>query len=82
MYLNLNDLDQQGILAVTNTNEGVASVDQTAPQNTTLYAGQLFPKFSAEQAQAVARQYAGLGSPLNQTNLIQGECKHRLALQV
>ncbi|KAF5358811.1 hypothetical protein D9758_008542 [Tetrapyrgos nigripes] len=63
----------RALLAVTNTNEGVIFVNQTVNQNTTFYAEQLFPKFGLEQAQETARQYAGLGSQLNQTNLIHGE---------
>ncbi|KAF5309277.1 hypothetical protein D9758_018952 [Tetrapyrgos nigripes] len=50
-------------------------VNQTANQNTTFYAEQLFPNFGIQQDRETARQYAGLGSQLNQINLIQGECR-------
>ncbi|KAF5336306.1 hypothetical protein D9758_014477 [Tetrapyrgos nigripes] len=63
----------QALLAVTNTNEGLIFVNQTANQNTTFYAEQLFPNFGIQQDRETARQYAGLGSQLNQINLIQGE---------
>ncbi|KAK7461911.1 hypothetical protein VKT23_008342 [Stygiomarasmius scandens] len=65
----------QVYLAVTNTNEGINFVDQsTGPTvNTTVYAGQLFPNLGLEQQQEAAKQYAGLGTPLNQVNLMMGE---------
>ncbi|KAJ8083146.1 hypothetical protein PM082_009015 [Marasmius tenuissimus] len=66
-------INGEALLAVTNTNEGVNFVNQTAPANVTSYAGKLFPKFGPEQEAAVTQQYDGLGSQLNQTNAIMGE---------
>ncbi|KAL0065729.1 hypothetical protein AAF712_007212 [Marasmius tenuissimus] len=66
-------INGEALLAVTNTNEGVNFVNQTAPANVTSYAGKLFPKFGPEQEAAVPQQYDGLGSQLNQTNAIMGE---------
>jgi hypothetical protein len=78
--IQLSGLDQQTVLAMTNTNEGVILVNQTAEQNPTFYAQQLFPNFGTEQGQETARQYTGLGSPLNQTNLIHEDCKNAFAI--
>ncbi|KAK7461933.1 hypothetical protein VKT23_008364 [Stygiomarasmius scandens] len=58
---------------MTNTNEGVHFVNQTAPANATSYAGQLFPNFGIEQDRETGELYAGVGDPLNQVNRIQGE---------
>jgi len=63
---------------MTNTNEGVHFVNQTAPANATFYAGQLFPNFGVEQDRETGELYAGVGDPLNQVNRIQGECKATL----
>ncbi|THV05588.1 alpha/beta-hydrolase [Dendrothele bispora CBS 962.96] len=63
----------QAILAMTNTNEGISFVNQTAPANATVYAEQLFPNFGLEQDEEVARVYADVGTPLDQVNRIQGE---------
>jgi len=61
-------------LAVTNTNEGVLFVDATGVvMNTSVYAGELFPKFGAAQDAAVARQYVGLGTTLDQIIAIMGD---------
>ncbi|THU75139.1 alpha/beta-hydrolase, partial [Dendrothele bispora CBS 962.96] len=56
----------QAIFAMTNTNEGTDFVNQTAPANATVYAGQLFPNFRLEQDEEVARLYADVGTPLDQ----------------
>ncbi|KAG7094306.1 hypothetical protein E1B28_007908 [Marasmius oreades] len=63
----------QALLAVTNTNEGPVFVDQHAHANVTHFASQLFPNFGPRQEVAVTRQYNGLGSQLNQQNLVMGE---------
>ncbi|KAJ3841175.1 Alpha/Beta hydrolase protein [Lentinula raphanica] len=67
-------INGRAFLAVTNTHEGTLFVDQTGVvMNTTTYAGQLFPKFGPEQDDAVSKQYAGLGTTLNQINNIMGD---------
>ncbi|THU83161.1 alpha/beta-hydrolase, partial [Dendrothele bispora CBS 962.96] len=43
----------QALFAMTNTNEGINFVNQTAPANATVYAGQLFPNFGLEQDEEV-----------------------------
>ncbi|KAJ8083145.1 hypothetical protein PM082_009014 [Marasmius tenuissimus] len=63
----------EALLAVTNTNEGVTFVNQTAPANVTSFARNLFPKFGPKEQAAVAQQYEGLGSQLDQVNLIMAE---------
>ncbi|KAE9407595.1 alpha/beta-hydrolase [Gymnopus androsaceus JB14] len=61
-------------LAVTNTNEGVLFVDATGViMNTSIYAGELFPKFGAAQDAEVAQQYTGLGTTLDQIIAIMGD---------
>ncbi|THV01067.1 alpha/beta-hydrolase [Dendrothele bispora CBS 962.96] len=73
--LKLGKVNGAVFLGVTNTNEGVNFVDQsTGPTvNTTVYAGQLFPNLGLRLQQKAARQYAGLGTPLNQVNRMMGE---------
>ncbi|KAH9481796.1 putative secreted lipase [Psilocybe cubensis] len=65
----------QIILSVTNTFEGVAFVNQATANTVQVadYASQLFPNFTPQQAQAVAAQYAGLGTNIFQVNAIMGE---------
>ncbi|KAE9402363.1 cephalosporin esterase [Gymnopus androsaceus JB14] len=61
-------------LAVTNTNEGVILVNATGVvMNTSIYAGELFPKFGAAQDAEVAQQYAGLGPTLDQIIAVMGD---------
>ncbi|KAJ3916723.1 Alpha/Beta hydrolase protein [Lentinula edodes] len=67
-------INGRAFLAITNTNEGNDFVDQTGVvMNTSIYAGQLFPKFGSAQDNEVAKQYAGLGTTLNQINNIMGD---------
>ena len=40
------------------------------------YVSELFPIFSVEQSNAVAAQYAGLGTNLFQVEAIMGECEY------
>ncbi|KAJ7227670.1 alpha beta-hydrolase, partial [Mycena rebaudengoi] len=63
----------EALLAVTNTFEGVAFVNQGFAQNAKSYALSLFPELGEEQADTVASLYAGLGNGLFQVNAIQGE---------
>ncbi|KAF7335501.1 Carboxylic ester hydrolase [Mycena venus] len=65
----------KALLSVTNTFEGTSLVDQStaATANATQYALDLFPNFGAAQANKVGALYAGLGTPIFQTNAIQGE---------
>ncbi|KAJ3743975.1 Alpha/Beta hydrolase protein [Lentinula detonsa] len=67
-------INGHAFLAVTNMHEGNIFVDQTGVvMDTSTYAGQLFPKFGPEQNNEVAKQYAGLGTTLNQINNIMGD---------
>ncbi|KAK7055877.1 carboxylic ester hydrolase [Favolaschia claudopus] len=63
------------LLSVTNTHEGDVFVDQStgATANATKYALDLFPNLRAASAREVGRLYAGLGTPLEQVNYVQGE---------
>ncbi|KAG7095864.1 hypothetical protein E1B28_006556 [Marasmius oreades] len=63
----------QALLAVSNANEGQVFVNQSAPANVRDFVGQLFPTLGPQQELAVTRQYNGLGSQLNQENLVMGE---------
>ncbi|KAL0566001.1 hypothetical protein V5O48_016020, partial [Marasmius crinis-equi] len=66
-------LNGDALLAVGNTNEGVLFVNQTAPANVSQFARDLFPKFGPREADAVIQQYKGLGTELDQENLVLGE---------
>lgn len=66
---------QNAYLAVTNTNEGIIFVNETGVTNTSIYAGELFPKFGLIQEAQVAKQYAGVGTTLEQIVAIMGDCR-------
>ncbi|KAJ7125565.1 Alpha/Beta hydrolase protein [Mycena crocata] len=55
---------------------GTVSLVQStaATANATQYSLDLFPNFGATQADRVGALYAGLGTPIFQTNAVQGEC--------
>ncbi|KAJ7093722.1 Alpha/Beta hydrolase protein [Mycena epipterygia] len=63
------------LLSVTNAFEATSFVNQTtaATANATQYALDLFPNFGPAQGDRVGALYAGLGTPLFQTNAVQGE---------
>ncbi|PPQ80157.1 hypothetical protein CVT25_001450 [Psilocybe cyanescens] len=65
----------QIVLSVTNAFEGTIFVDQTTADTVQVpnYVTRLFPKFTAQQAQAAAAHYAGLGSNIFQADAIIGE---------
>ncbi|KAJ7775486.1 Alpha/Beta hydrolase protein [Mycena metata] len=65
----------KALLSVTNAFEGTSFVDQTkaTTANATQYALDLFPKFGTTQADQVGALYAGLGTPIFQTNAVMGE---------
>ncbi|KAF7335517.1 Carboxylic ester hydrolase [Mycena venus] len=66
----------EALLSVTNQFEGTNFVNQsnTALANATKYALHVFPNFGAARADAVGMAYADLGTPLFQTNAVQGKC--------
>ncbi|KAJ6462025.1 Alpha/Beta hydrolase protein [Mycena vitilis] len=61
------------ILSVTNTNEGVLFVNQTAEYDVAEYASNLFPLFGARESNATAAIYKSLGTPLEQVTAIMAE---------
>ncbi|KAJ7889187.1 alpha beta-hydrolase [Mycena leptocephala] len=63
----------KALLSVTNAFEGTLAVNQSAPANATQYALDLFPNFGPAQADGVGALYAGLGTPLFQTDAVVGE---------
>ncbi|KAJ8083136.1 hypothetical protein AAF712_007218 [Marasmius tenuissimus] len=64
----------KALLAFYNADEGLLFVNQTAPPlNASQYAAELFPKLTSQDVATVAKLYAGLGSDLQQENLIVGE---------
>ncbi|KAJ7314680.1 Alpha/Beta hydrolase protein [Mycena albidolilacea] len=65
----------EALLSVTNAFEGRSFVNQStaATANATEYALDLFPNLGSAQAEEVGILYAGLGTPLFQTNAVQGE---------
>jgi hypothetical protein len=69
------------LLSVTNTFEGTVFVNQStaATVQVTDYVSQLFPNFGPQETNAVAAQYAGLGTNIFQMNAIMGECEYSLS---
>ncbi|KAJ7704485.1 Alpha/Beta hydrolase protein [Mycena rosella] len=61
------------LLSVTNSNEGVLFVNQSAAYDVAQYVGELFPLFGSEESAAAASIYESLGSPLDQVNAIMKE---------
>lgn len=43
--------------------------------DTSIYAGELFPKFGPTEEAEVVKQYAAVGTTLDQINAIMGDCK-------
>jgi hypothetical protein len=74
---------QEALLSITNAFEGRSFVNEStaATANATKYALDLFPNLGSAQADEVGILYAGLGTPLFQTNAVQGECGSRIALK-
>ncbi|KAL0945303.1 hypothetical protein HGRIS_000809 [Hohenbuehelia grisea] len=65
----------QALLAVTNTHEGNAFVNQSTGSTVDVaqYASGLFPGFGDSEGTAAAQAYADVGTPLDQVNAIMGE---------
>jgi len=65
----------KALLSITNSNEGYIFVNQsTGPTvNVEQYTSSLFPRFGQKESASTAALYAGLGTPLDQVNLIMGE---------
>ncbi|KAJ6585083.1 Alpha/Beta hydrolase protein [Mycena capillaripes] len=61
------------VLSVTNTNEGIIFVDQTATYDVAEYVRNLFPLVGVKESNAAASIYESLGSPLDQVNAIMTE---------
>ncbi|KAJ6508688.1 Alpha/Beta hydrolase protein [Mycena sanguinolenta] len=61
------------LLSVTNTNEGIPFINQSAQYNVAQYVRNLFPRFGVVESLAAAAVYRSLGSPLDQVNAIMGE---------
>ncbi|KAL0572192.1 hypothetical protein V5O48_009774 [Marasmius crinis-equi] len=66
-------LNGEALLTVALTNEGVRFVNQSASVNASRVARELFPKFESKEAAAVAKQYEGLGTEVEQATLVLGE---------
>jgi hypothetical protein len=60
---------------VTNVNEGIIFVNQSAEYDVAQYVRNLFPLFGAKESSVAASLYGSLGSPLDQVNAIMGECQ-------
>ncbi|KAJ6585112.1 Alpha/Beta hydrolase protein [Mycena capillaripes] len=61
------------VLSVTNTNEGIRFVNQTAEYDVAEYVLNLFPLFGVKESKAVASVYESLGSPVDQVTAIMGD---------
>ncbi|KAJ6477332.1 Alpha/Beta hydrolase protein [Mycena vitilis] len=61
------------LLSVTNINEGVIFINQTAEHDVAEYVRNLFPLFGIEESNAAAAVYKSVGSSLDQVNAIMGE---------
>ncbi|KAF7346430.1 Carboxylic ester hydrolase [Mycena sanguinolenta] len=70
----VNGSDEQDmLLSVTNTNEGIPFINQSAQYNVAQYVRNIFPLFGVKESLAAAAVYHSLGSPLDQVNAIMGE---------
>jgi len=63
----------EALLSVTNTFEGTAFVNQSVSVTAAQYSLNLFPDFTAAQANTVGALYADLGTQLFQVDAVQGE---------
>lgn len=72
-----NSRSQKALLTMTNTREGDSFVDQRTAATVTAagYTLRLFPNMGTANAAAVAKLYAGVGTPIDQANAIMGECQ-------
>ncbi|KAF8158883.1 Alpha/Beta hydrolase protein [Mycena galopus ATCC 62051] len=61
------------LLSVTNTNEGMSFINQSAEYNVAEYVRNLFPRFGVAESIAAAAIYHSVGSPLDQVNAIMGD---------
>ncbi|KAF7365126.1 Carboxylic ester hydrolase [Mycena venus] len=67
------EVNGAALLSVTNTNEGIPFINQSAEYNVAEYVRNLFPLFGPAESQAAAFVYRSLGSPLDQVNAIMGD---------
>ena len=61
------------VLSITNSNEGYIFVNQNSSLSVANYVAQLFPLFGQKEIDAVAAQYAELGTPAEQMTAIMEE---------
>lgn len=77
MVIDEDNREQKMVLSVVNSHEGHAFVNQTTAATVQIpnYVANLFPNLGAQDIAAAAQLYEGLGSNIEQVNLIAGECK-------
>ncbi len=63
-------------MSITNANEGSLFVNQSTASTVQVpeYLTQLFPSLSAQNRNVAVEKYSGLGTPIDQVDLIMGEC--------
>ena len=69
--------EQKMVLSIANSHEGDAFVNQTTAATVQIpnYVANLFPNLGSHDITAAAQLYQGLGSNIEQANLIAGECE-------
>lgn len=68
---------QEAVYAVTNTDEGGVFINGSTADTVQIpaYVANLFPKLSDLDIQTATNIYKGLGRPIEQVTMINGECK-------
>jgi hypothetical protein len=77
MVIDEDNREQKMVLSMVNSHEGDVFVDQTTAATVQIpnYVANLFPNLGAQDITAAAQLYQGLGSNIEQANLIAGECE-------
>ena len=77
MVIDEDNREQKMVLSIANSHEGDAFVNQTTAATVQIpnYVANLFPNLGAQDITAAANLYQGLGSNIEQANLIAGECE-------
>ena len=77
MVIDEDSCEQKMVLSIVNSHEGDIFVNQTTAATVQIpnYVANFFPNLGAQDITAAAQLYQGLGSNIEQANLIAGECE-------
>ena len=77
MVIDEDYCEQKMVLSIVNSHEGDIFVNQTTAATVQIpnYVANFFPNLGAQDITAAAQLYQGLGSNIEQANLIAGECE-------